>query len=750
MRPIYIDHGTPIGSTVSEPWALARWRGFRNVFAAKGIEVAHLPIGGPAGAWDDTLKVQSTAQRELLNSTLLNSSECSIRQSGTVEIALRYDGILCSGTFALHQVAHALDRWGCWMPHAVCGGIIVGTVDFDPVAQQLLQEEKVSVVVHQRQFLQIYLSVALAVLSARSPAVLPNSSIAIDTTSLFDNASVFMDADSDHLCDALCLLANMNITDLGQRQQKCSVTNFTMEIQELGSDETRGLPPDGPLSVCQHPSMRTLGLVKSQLQCARDAGIIFCPRHVSARFLESARGAGTRNSDGITTANVVIMGIVGFTTGLLLAMLALLVVFWMPQRRALASLAVALGEDTRSTKLLQECIDRCEDVRVSQKNKQLMLANLKLRSLERRYLDRDALLEAIEFGGTSLIKGSWLVANCSRFPRQQELPEDAQWYAQELQSVIHSVEIVAISYSWLHPVHPDPTGQHLHTLKKAITERLAFKGPAHVFDIAIFLDYMSLPQMKETGPLANPEIGMVRTESESMAFEKALRDINLWYAHQHTTVWMLRWTPPGHPKYMDRGWPFFEQATSCMIKDCTRIFEIKPDNIGFPDWMRSTRSPPIIPDDFEKLLEEKVFTNRADPGVVANTYKEAFEEVVGRAKVLMFSGFGWGDAEARELAKALPLCRQLEHLVVSNNEITVRGANDLVQACSKCESLRCLDFRDNKIPEGMEQMLLNQLKLLRAGAAAEQNGLQKIVVRFSNLARHTARVVPTHVAEGGR
>ena len=36
-----------------------------------------------------------------------------------------------------------------------------------------------------------------------------------------------------------------------------------------------------------------------------------------------------------------------------------------------------------------------------------------------------------------------------------------------------------------------------------------------------------------------------RSEAESDVFDKALKSINIWYAHQKTTTWMLTHLPPG-------------------------------------------------------------------------------------------------------------------------------------------------------------------------------------------------------------
>mmetsp|Transcript_33628 Transcript_33628/g.73187 ORF Transcript_33628/g.73187 Transcript_33628/m.73187 type:complete len:527 (-) Transcript_33628:126-1706(-) len=350
----------------------------------------------------------------------------------------------------------------------------------------------------------------------------------------------------------------------------------------------------------------------------------------------------------------------------------------------------------------------------------------------RNYVEHDVLIDATLLGYTKLVKGSWLLKHCQRFPRQQDLPEEAYWGPSELSIMIQYIEVVAISYCWLHPVHPDPLGIRLRALKQAVSLRLALEGPGSVHDLAIFLDYMSLPQNGEAPPLEDPQPGESRSPTEMTIFSEALRSVNLWYAHQHTTVWMLKWTPPGMPEYTCRGWPSFEQATASMIKDSRRIFDLDGERLSSASsWMaiyqnsRAGRSPPINPIDFKKVLvDEKVFTNSADKFMVANRYAETFEEVVGRATFLLFSGLGWCDFEAEILAKALPLCTRLQHLVLSNNQIHANGAREVLQASSKCAWLKVLDLRANPIDDDTRVSLLASVKpgislLLGDGAADE-------------------------------
>ena len=99
-------------------------------------------------------------------------------------------------------------------------------------------------------------------------------------------------------------------------------------------------------------------------------------------------------------------------------------------------------------------------------------------------------------------------------------------------AIIRNVSIVAISYCWLHEVNPDPLGQHLEVLKKSITLRLKVSGLGRAHNIALFLDYMCLPQHGEAqgGDEAEPQRGEERTAEEDIVFKKGLINVNLWYA----------------------------------------------------------------------------------------------------------------------------------------------------------------------------------------------------------------------------
>jgi len=253
-------------------------------------------------------------------------------------------------------------------------------------------------------------------------------------------------------------------------------------------------------------------------------------------------------------------------------------------------------------------------------------------------------------------------------------------------------------------VNPDPDGKHCAELQKAIQLRLELEGPGQIQDIALFLDYMSLPQHGEKGDPAYPQRGAKRTELEDQAFSKGLKKVNIPYASQLTETWMMKWVKENDDrKYMTRGWPFFEQAVSGLIKGATQLIEVKPDVMQCNNWVevhnmgKVGRKPPLIPARFAEELQEKTFTSGADRGFVCNKYKETFCEVVGSAKTMWFVGLGWNDADARTIAEAFPFAVELERLLLADNELTAVGARTLINASSDCPTLINMDFTNNAI-----------------------------------------------------
>jgi hypothetical protein len=117
-----------------------------------------------------------------------------------------------------------------------------------------------------------------------------------------------------------------------------------------------------------------------------------------------------------------------------------------------------------------------------------------------------------------------------------------------------------------------------------------------------------------------------RTEEEKVGFRFALDEtMDLWYAHQGTTVYMLTELPAGSERkvgYEESGWTTYERCSAEQIKK-VYLFYAKWNLVldlgtGATEAKAAGRRWPVGPDDFEALIETKKFTNGADKGAVTS------------------------------------------------------------------------------------------------------------------------------------
>ena len=108
------------------------------------------------------------------------------------------------------------------------------------------------------------------------------------------------------------------------------------------------------------------------------------------------------------------------------------------------------------------------------------------------------------------------------------------------------------------------------------------------------------------------------------------------------------------------------------------------------------RRPPLTADAFAAVLASKHFTNgKSDHALVVRLYADYLNEALGSAVALGFTNVGWRDAEALQLADALPLCPRLTSLAVGYNAIGDAGVRAL--AANLPATLEVLDLSCNKI-----------------------------------------------------
>ena len=236
-----------------------------------------------------------------------------------------------------------------------------------------------------------------------------------------------------------------------------------------------------------------------------------------------------------------------------------------------------------------------------------------------------------------------------------------------------SLGVLVLSYPWLDWFHPDRLGAQLRRLLPFLKAMLAeAKRDSPHCTVGVMIDFLCLPQK----PFA--------TEEDGARFGVSLKAINAWYFHQYTSTLLVTTPPPEGADYSntrlhrDRGWCFFEQAASMVVKDshCLLDFGAYKGATKFGDGlarpgtclgqMKAGRKPPIAPDAFGERMRARVasgeltFTANADMGFVIGQYEAGFVAAINRVaaepyatRSLMFWRLGWGDAEAAELRLAL-------------------------------------------------------------------------------------------------
>merc|ERR1712032_219773 len=275
---------------------------------------------------------------------------------------------------------------------------------------------------------------------------------------------------------------------------------------------------------------------------------------------------------------------------------------------------------------------------------------------------------------------------------------DAAWDPATLQPWVKTTEmfLLAISYAWGTPEHPDPECLTKNNLADTLKKRFAVRyddGTPWVVDAGVFFDWCSLYQKK-------------RNTVEEEDFKKGLKYCNLWYVHREIEVWLLTKSYPGVNPYDIRGWPTFEKGVSSMIKPSHRLFDLgQAPKQG--DWgklyfeAKTGRLPPMEPGAFGKLLASKIFANDSDVGKVADRYEITFKEVMGKSEQLSFVQNGWGNEEAKVLGRALPYATRMVGLYLSLNNIGAEGAETVCKGIAECKNLQVLSFWKNPLgPEG--------------------------------------------------
>jgi len=324
-----------------------------------------------------------------------------------------------------------------------------------------------------------------------------------------------------------------------------------------------------------------------------------------------------------------------------------------------------------------------------------------LKEWQDKYTKVDSIIEALETGDTVLIKGTWLLEMSyldEPLPKRQDLPAEAIWVVEgarddlpegryDAASLRANVAVAALSYCWASPGHPDPTGEQLQRLARVVEVFLGF-----VNEVAIFIDWCSLYQQP-------------RTDEQQESFCRALKHVNLWYAHQLVHSWMLTTVPEGGKPYMERGWPTFEYAISGLLKNANMFIDLAyaPEDPGplvnfenlqndFLMPCRAVRAAPCTPLTFRKKLDSLAFTNGSDRPFVMKRYLSTFREVMASAKHFDMTQLSWSAEQGQELAAALHWCKALQTIGITDSAVNIEGVEAIAAALTQCRNLHTLDL----------------------------------------------------------
>lgn len=315
---------------------------------------------------------------------------------------------------------------------------------------------------------------------------------------------------------------------------------------------------------------------------------------------------------------------------------------------------------------------------------------------------------------------------------RQELPAEAFMSLSTLRkssSFRGALRIMAVSYPWLQPDHPDPRGDSLGLLAYALASMMNdWNMRSDV--MAVFLDFMSLHQRPPGGS---------RTPGENSLFDQGLKSLNEIYGHPYVWVFKISVLPPGYPDgfvfqgnstpnkaaYYGRGWCYCESAVASLAKlgwltlDLGKVGDrdargFERDFDAFIEGCAASRPAPLVPEEFEAELQEKSFTSKkADFHKVAKIYKGAFQKCFGESTRLDYSGLGWGDAEVEALARVLAggAVPSLEELLLDSNQIGTGGFEALAPAvrAGAVPRLRMVGLQDNPgDPRGLREAVFEQ------------------------------------------
>ena len=313
-----------------------------------------------------------------------------------------------------------------------------------------------------------------------------------------------------------------------------------------------------------------------------------------------------------------------------------------------------------------------------------------------RYTKPMSIWAALLTGHVRLVKMSWLIKHAKNkgiLSRRQELPEEAFISVEELQRMYGDgnrdgvLPIIAISFCWETASHPDPEGKQLATVAAMMEQEQAKYAQAQgsftgFSDMGVFWDWPSIYQKDAKGE---------RTEAEKEGFHYALHEtMDLWYAHQGTTVYMLTKLPENSTRkisYADSGWTTYERCSAEQIKKFY-LFEARWKlvlDLGAESGedVERARNWPIGPDDFDALIENKTFTNGSDKEAVKTLFRKmSVNQLGGIEELTLHKMKPLSIEDARRLGGCLNMCSNLKNLGLADAGISDDACREMFSSVS--------------------------------------------------------------------
>lgn len=321
-----------------------------------------------------------------------------------------------------------------------------------------------------------------------------------------------------------------------------------------------------------------------------------------------------------------------------------------------------------------------------------------------RYTSPDSIWEELLTGNVKLLKASY-VSQLAReggvLSHRQKLPPEAFMSVEELKrqynhgsksrsgAELGVLPIISISFCWTTVWHPDPSGEQLATVGNAL-ERKMPKMSKVFTEMGVFWDWASIHQkdpelFDKSAEDGGEKYNTSRSTAEEAAFNGALKSMDLWYAHQGTTVYMLTKKTEGMQRpqgYDERGWTVYERRAT---EQCKKSYMDNVDwrlaqdlgavggtvKMGYRGPITETqeqaensgRKWPLDPDAFEAMIGDMSFSKPKDKDIIKKLFRDMSERQLRSVEVMDFSTM-WAPTvqDMVQLGRCLSHCRRLKYL----------------------------------------------------------------------------------------